>query len=87
MSADNGIYIHKFDDGYRVTELMAVENIWEWDRENDTWNPNLPQEKIDSNFNEFFKDSPLFPNLESAQKYASELVKEMDILEYGISII
>jgi hypothetical protein len=27
MSADNGIYIAKFSDGYRVTEAQAIENL------------------------------------------------------------
>jgi hypothetical protein len=87
MSADNGIYIHKFPEGYRVEELMAVENIWEWDRENDTWNPNLPQEKVDSNFIDFFKNSPVFESLEKAQEYARTLAEYCYILEYGVCLI
>jgi hypothetical protein len=27
MSADNGIYIAKFKDGYRVTHAQAIENV------------------------------------------------------------
>ena len=30
MSADNGIYILKTNDGYRVAHLQAIDNIYWW---------------------------------------------------------
>jgi hypothetical protein len=47
MSADNGIYILKTKDGYRVKHLQAIENIFWWPTCCD--NPELVEQPLDPN--------------------------------------
>lgn len=81
MSADDGIYLHKFKNGWRVTHAQAIENI-SWRPGKDGYNHKA--------LNETFADSPLFKTEAEAQKYAFKLydkaVKEFGYCpEYGIS--
>ena len=83
MSADNGIYIHKFSDGWRVVETQAIDNIY-WEADGSGYNS---RELWD-----YFKKSPLFQTKAEALTYASELYDEImeddfPILEYGISFV
>ena len=87
MSADNGIYIAKFPDGYRVCYAQAIENI-------DFYSPNTKSRKEE--LKEYFGESPVFEKKEDAEKYAFEMYHKMKeeeekyglfgyfILEYGI---
>ena len=83
MSADNGIYIHKFKNGWKVCHAQAIENIY-WQRGNKKYNYYY--------LNEYFKSSPFFKTEEEALKEATRLYREiMDsdfpILEYGINFV
>lgn len=86
MSADNGIYIlatkgKSFLTEYRVIHAQAIENI--------NWQPD------ESGFNmlnlwDYFKDSEVFFDQDSARKKAQSIYKEIikndfcPIVEYGI---
>lgn len=85
MSADNGIYIAKCQDGYRVAEAQAIDNCF-LNRDSFT------QELEDAYRFLYFGDSKLFNSLESARLYASEIEldiysSDIPILEYGICLI
>jgi len=81
MSADNGIYIVQFPDGYRVTHAQAIENI-------DYYNPGTKERK--EILKDYFSESPLFKTTEKAFEYAKEINEEIlkddfcPIVEYGI---
>ncbi len=83
MSADNGIYIHHFKNGWKVTEAGAIENIF-WDEKNKCIGPEYNQKEL----NRYFRNSPLFKSEDEAWKYARKLYKEYSkdggIIEYGI---
>ena len=71
MSADDGIYLRKFKDGWRVVHSQCVENAFE--------SPKAMRE--------YFSGSPLFKTEGKAWKYARKLQKEADEkmgTEYGI---
>lgn len=76
MSADNGIYIHKFKDGYKVTHAQAIDNIY-WHRGRKKYNYRI--------LNQYFKHSPKFKTIIEATVYAVKLSKEIEYTEYGIS--
>lgn len=81
MSSDNGIYFHKFRDGWRVIHAQAIEDIY-WQRGKNKYNYRI--------LKEVFSKSPLFKTRDEATKYAWELydkiMKSMcPIIEYGIS--
>ncbi len=83
MSADNGIYIHKFKEGYKVCHAQAIENIY-WNRGNKKYNYKV--------LRDYFKDSPIFKIEEEALVYGAKLYKEImesdfPVLEYGINIV
>lgn len=75
MSADNGIYIHKFSDGWRVCQAGAIENIY-WNADKSGYNKKVLWD--------YFKNSSLFETEAEALAEASKIYKEMDYLEYGI---
>lgn len=87
MSADNGIYILKAKDGYRVVHAQAIENLWWWDEmQNDSYELN-PKYVFD-----YFSRSPVFKTKRRAHAYADMLYNEiMDsdcpVIEYGIQFI
>lgn len=78
MSADNGIYIAKFPDGFRVSYAQAIENI--------TYFPEGSAERKEE-LRHYFGDSPLFTDRSSADAYAVNQSKNYDFLEYGIAYI
>ena len=89
MSADNGIYIAKFPDGYRVAYAQAIENI--------DYYP-AGSKKRKKTLKQYFGRSPIFKKYKKARKYASRLYHKMEkderyemfrvfILEYGICYI
>ena len=82
MSADNGIYIAKFPDGYRVTLAQAIDNI--------DYFPKGSEERK-KELRKYFGKSSLFQTEEKAMVFAQKLLEEIpsnseyyDILEYGI---
>jgi hypothetical protein len=90
MSADNGIYIARFPDGYRVAYAMAIDNI--------DYYP-CGSKKRKKELGRYFGKSPIFKKRKKAEKYALKIYRDMEkdeiengmfgcfILEYGISYI
>ena len=82
MSADNGIYIHKFRDGYRVAHCQAIDNIY-WHKGKNKYNYRI--------LKQYFKNSLLFNTIEEAIKQGIKIEKDFrkDGLwtEYGINEI
>lgn len=79
MSADNGIYIAKFPDGYRVTHAQAIDNV--------DYFPEGTPERKDELKNKFGR-SEVFDNMNDALNKARRLEKEIEDeglwTEYGI---
>lgn len=75
MSADNGIYIAKFPDGYRVCHGQAIENI-------DYYPAGSKERKV--TLKTYFGTSELFAERIPAILAAHEMAKGYEILEYGI---
>lgn len=82
MSADNGIYIAKFPDGYRVIYTQCIDNI-------DFYPEGTKQRKKE--LKKYFGKSKLFETEDSAYKEArlmeKEFTKDGDYLEYGVCYI
>ncbi len=82
MSADNGVYLHKFKEGWRVVHGQAVENI-NYKPEKDGYNH--------KELHDYFSESPVFKTEIAAMTYAMKLYKKyMDrygCVEYGIAIV
>ena len=81
MSADNGIYIVKFPEGYRVTEAQAIENI-------DLHRKGTKSRK--RMLKSYFGNSEVYKKHEQTVRRAEELYNEIlnddfyGICEYGI---
>ncbi len=79
MSADNGIYVHEFADGWRVCHAQCIENIY-WEADQSGYNQ--------TELAEYFEKSSLYKTKDDAIKAAVDLAEEHDwMLEYGISIV
>ena len=84
MSADNGIYIGKFPDGYRVVHAQAIEDI--------DYFPQGSKEELEIIKNKFGY-SQVYPTKNEAVMKAHEMELEIlsddfcPILEYGVSFI
>jgi len=83
MSADNGIYIAKFTDGYRVTHAQAIDNCF--------YGGDCSEEAKAFQY-EYFKDSKVYIVREEAWGRARELsdeilTSEWPVLEYGVNEI
>ncbi|MFA5398367.1 MAG: hypothetical protein WC346_20310 [Methanogenium sp.] len=78
MSADNGIYIAKFPEGYRVIHAQAIDNI-----------DFFPEGTVERRnvLREYFESSKVIKTEEEAWSAARELSKEYDYLEYGTSFL
>lgn len=80
MSADNGIYIHKFKDGFKVIHAQSIDNIY-WKRGKNKYNYRI--------LKNYFKDAKLFKTEKEALKYAYKLYHKIEtsfgFIEYGIS--
>lgn len=76
MSADNGVYIAKFDSGvYRVAYTQAIENVYE--NADD-------KEAAKAMHSLYFGDSPIFTECKLAVDYANQLADTYEYLEYGV---
>lgn len=84
MSADNGIYIHKFRNGWAVIEAQAIDNIY-WQRGKKKYNYNI--------LYQYFKNAPRFKTRTEAFEHAGKLYDEImnddfcPICEYGINFV
>lgn len=74
MSADNGIYIAKFKDGYRVIEAGAIDNL-EYYPEGSLEEKNI--------WRDYWANSQVYKTKEEAVKAATEQ-SENTYTEYGI---
>jgi hypothetical protein len=82
MSADNGVYILKTKDQYRVAYAHAIENLW--------WNyvkRNSEQEMVSTRLVELYGKKRYTKDAETAMKVAQAIAKDSGYLEYGIQIL
>jgi hypothetical protein len=82
MSADNGIYILKTKDQYRVICAQAIENLWWSYVHNDFQKYPVPTRIV-----EYYGDSRYTRDFEKAQRVAFAMERSQPILEYGIRTI
>lgn len=76
MSADNGIYIVKFPDGYRVAHGQAIENI-------DYYEKGTKERK--QMLKQYFGESKVYKTKKTVTKKAFEMAETYDdYLEYGV---
>jgi len=82
MSADNGIYIAEFPDGFRVIHAQAIENLYFYEEGSKEWH-----DTIDG----YFKESKVLKTEKEARKTAQEMNKKITdeylFTEYGICSI
>lgn len=78
MSADNGIYILKCKDQYRVIYAHAIENLW--------WTPLSPgnDKFVSTRLVEYYGNSRYTRDAEIAMKVATAMEKNYGWTEYGI---
>lgn len=88
MSSNNGIYILKSKDGYRVSHAQAIENLYWWHLEDTRWEQ---RKEINPYYLWlYFSKSFFFKNKTYAYHYAEELYNDIinddfcPIVEYGI---
>lgn len=85
MSADNGIYILKTKDQYRVTHAQAIENIY-WEHGNTyAYYLNCQHEKyVPTRVVEYWGDCKYTRSAEKAQQIAEAMLRRIGFVEYGI---
>lgn len=88
MSADNGIYILKCKDQYRVTHLQAIDNVF-WSHIDRDWlNENSRRKKlVPTRVVEMWGGCRFTRNFETALKIAHKWCSSLPICEYGVNII
>ena len=76
MSADNGVYLKQFSDGWRVAEFTNVEEL-------DSYGlPGSEGWKVIHAY--MFRDTVAFQDYKAALAHAAKLASECAVLEYGI---
>ena len=75
MSADNGIYIAKFPEGYRVAYGAAIENI-------DYFDEGTKERKAE--LKSYFGGSKTYDTVASAWLQAKKISDEHGYTEYGV---
>lgn len=81
MSADNGIYILKLKDQYRIIHAQAIENLWWSHLDNKKHGEMIP-----TRIYERYSNSPPINNLETTYQTVFEMAQSCTILEYGIQM-
>jgi hypothetical protein len=79
MSADNGIYILKTKDQYRVIHAQAIDNLW-WS----AINSESQREMVPTRIVEYYGDTKYTRDELKALQIANSMAKNTYILEYGI---
>ncbi|MFC8686009.1 hypothetical protein [Brevibacillus porteri] len=82
MSADNGVYILKTRDQYRVAYAHAIENLW--------WNYAKrisEKEMVSTRLAELYGSKRYTKDAEKAMKVAQDIARDSGYLEYGIRIL
>ena len=81
MSADNGIYIAKFSNGFRVVHAQAIDNLQYYPEGSSA-------EKRE--WKRHFNEAKLFDTIEEAQWYAFKLLDDYTQyvpVEYGVQYL
>jgi len=79
VSADNGVYVAEFPDGFRVCCASAIENVFYHPEGTREWKTEL---------NYYFGKSPVFPLESMAASFAWAKYKELDYqTEYGVAYL
>lgn len=82
MSADNGIYILKLKDQYRVIEAQAIGNLyWSFSTFSES------EDLVPTRLVEYYGTSKYTRNFDMAMRIATLMLKHVSICEYGIQII
>ena len=81
MSADNGIYILKTKDQYRVAHLQAIDNVY--------WSAisGEQEEVVSTRVVEMWGDCKFTRSASKALNIACKWARELPICEYGVCII
>jgi hypothetical protein len=82
MSADNGIYILEYSDGYRVIHRSAIDNLYWHFSKGGMFNELNPCEVLAS-----YGKEEEFKTLHGVLNKAREIYDDLDICEYGIQFI
>lgn len=88
MSADNGIYILRTKDQYRVAHLQAIEHI-SWSHIDGDWNnkKGTHQKCVPTRVVEMWGDCKFTKNAERALSIAHKWNTSLPVCEYGVRII
>ena len=87
MSADNGIYILKTKDQYRVTHAQAIENIyWEYDSRYACYINERTNKLVPTRVVEYWGGCKYTRSAEKAQQIAESMLRRIGFVEYGIRI-
>lgn len=81
MSADNGIYILKTKDQYRVAHLQAIDNIY-WSAINGQQERLVPTRVV-----EMWGDCKFTRDASRAFNMAHKLANKLPVCEYGVNVI
>ena len=85
MSADDGIYILKTKDQYRVTHAQAIENIYrEHDNEYAYYINCKTEHFVPTRVVEYWGDTKYTRSVEVAQRVAETKLRDVGFVEYGI---
>lgn len=84
MSADNGIYILKTKDQYRVAHLRSIENIY-WSIVDNSWYSN--NKYVPTRVVEMWGDCKFTKDWNKALNIANMLESNLSICEYGVRVI
>lgn len=88
MSTDNGIYILKTKDEWRVTHAQAIDNLFWWHIEGGSIDQYEMKNEINpSVLYSYFKNSKVLKSKEEAWHEAMILLRSRPFVEYGISLI
>ncbi len=82
MSADNGVYILKTKDQYRVAYAHAIENLWWNFVKRDSDNEMVPTRLV-----ELYGKKRYTKNAETAMRVAQAIMGDSRYVEYGIRIL
>ena len=88
MSADNGIYILKTKDQYRVAHLCAIDNVT-WSVINGDWNTDMNKrgKLVPTRVVEMWGNCKYTRNENKAFKIAHKWASSLPICEYGVNVI
>ena len=88
MSADNGVYILKTKDQYRVAHLQAIENL-SWSAIDGRWDFSEKEKEryVPTRVMEMWGGCKYTRNREVAFQIAQRMVRNLRICEYGIHVI